>query len=94
MKSPQIVIDTSAFISALLSQRGAAYKLLMLADQGIFEINVSVSLIAEYEDVAKRLLEKSPLNESDIDDILDYVCMIANRRRIFFLACPFLREPR
>jgi putative PIN family toxin of toxin-antitoxin system len=90
----QIVIDTSAFISALFSQRGAAYLLLMESDSGLFEINLSVPLVAEYEDVARRLLAKMRLNEQDLEDILDYVCRVANRRAIFYLWRPFLRDPK
>jgi len=90
----QIVIDTSAFISALLSQQGAAYRLLMLADQGLFEINLSVPLVAEYEAVGQRMLHKSPLTEEDLEVILDYICEVANKRRVFFLWRPYLRDPQ
>jgi len=65
VNKPQIVIDTSAFISALLSQRGAAYQLLMLAGSGLFEVNLSVPLVAEYETVARRMLNQTQLVEQD-----------------------------
>ena len=90
----QIVIDTSAFISALLSQQGAAYRLLMLADQRLFEINLSVPLVAEYEAVGQRMLHKSPLTKEDLEVILDYICEVANKRRVFFLWRPYLRDPQ
>lgn len=93
MNKPQIVIDTSAFISALLSQRGAAYRLLMLAGNGLFEVNLSVPLAAEYESVAKRMLDQTQLTERDLEDILDYICAVANKRRIFFLWRPLLPDP-
>lgn len=90
----QIILDTSAFISALLSQRGAAYRLLMLADSDAFDLNLSVALVAEYEDVAKRLLDRTQLSEADLEDILDFVCKVGNKREIFFLWRPFLRDPK
>lgn len=93
MNKPQIVIDTSAFISALLSQRGAAYRLLMLANSGLFEVNLSVPLVVEYEAVAKRMLNQTQLTEQDLEDILDYICAVANKRQIFFLWRPFLPDP-
>jgi len=93
VNKPQIVIDTSAFISALLSQRGAAYRLLMLAGNGLFEVNLSVPLAAEYESVAKRMLDQTQLTERDLEDILDYICAVANKRRIFFLWRPLLPDP-
>ena len=90
----QIILDTSAFISALLSQRGAAYHLLMLADSDAFDLNLSVALVAEYEDVAKRLLHQTQLSEADLEDILDFICQVGNKREIFFLWRPFLRDPK
>ena len=94
MSKIQIVLDTNILISALRSQRGAAYKLLMLIGRANFEINLSVSLMLEYEDVTKRLLGQIPLTESDIDDILDYLCQTANRREVFYLWRPFLKDPK
>ena len=93
MNKPQIVIDTSAFISALLSQRGAAYRLLMIAGNGLFEVHLSVPLVTEYESVARRMLDQTQLMEQDLEDILDYICVVANKRRIFFLWRPFLPDP-
>jgi len=68
--------------------------LLTLIGSDKFEINVSVPLIIEYEDVAKRLIEKIALTEDDIDDILDYICSTANRRKVFYLWRPFPRDPK
>jgi putative PIN family toxin of toxin-antitoxin system len=90
----QVVLDTNILISALRSQQGASYKLLMLVGRANFEINLSVSLILEYEDAAKRLLGQIPLAESDLDNILDYLCQTANRREVFYLWRPFLKDPK
>lgn len=95
MRPVQIVIDTNVLVSALRSQFGASYKLFMLLESGKFEINVSVPLAIEYEDAGKRLISrKSLLKSSDIDDILDYICSVANRRKIHFLWRPFLSDPK
>ena len=94
MSAPQIVVDTNVFVSALRSQYGASYKLFLLLDSGKFEINLSVPLVIEYEDAGKRLVgKKTGLKASDIDDILDYVCSVANRRKIYYLWRPFLIDP-
>ena len=93
MTEMQIVIDTDVFISALRSRQGASYKLLTLLGSDKFEINVSVALVLEYEDVAKRLLGEMALTESDIDDIIDYICLVANRRKVFYLWRPVLKDP-
>jgi putative PIN family toxin of toxin-antitoxin system len=94
MKKPQIVIDTSVFIAALRSQQGAAYKLLTLVDSKKFETNISVPLVLEYEDAAKRLVGEIALTTYDIDSVLDYLCAVALHRTIFYLWRPFLKDPK
>jgi putative PIN family toxin of toxin-antitoxin system len=91
----QIVIDTNVVVSALRSKRGASFKLLSLVGKSTeFEINVSVPLVLEYEDVANRQLHITGLSAQDIGDIIDYLCSVANRRQIFFLWRPFLKDPK
>ena len=94
MTKSQIVLDTNVMVSALRSQKGASYKLVMLVGRANFEINLSVPLLLEYEDAAKRLLGQIPLTEQEIDDILDYLCGLANQRDVFYLWRPFLRDPK
>ncbi len=90
----RIVIDTNVFISALRSRRGASYRLFMLLGGKQFEISVSVPLILEYEDAAKRLGREFGLTHADIEDILDYVCSVADLREIHFLWRPILKDPQ
>jgi putative PIN family toxin of toxin-antitoxin system len=95
MRRVQIVIDTNVFLSALRSNRGASFLLLMLIGQNdLFEINLSVPLVLEYEDVAKRPGLAPDLSMRDIDDILDYLCSVARWHAIFFLWRPFLKDPK
>jgi predicted nucleic acid-binding protein len=89
----QIVMDTSVLVAALRSRRGASHRLLTLLDTGQFELNVSIPLVLEYEDVARRLLGEISLTETDINDILDYICRVANHRKVFYLWRPFLSDP-
>jgi predicted nucleic acid-binding protein len=65
---------------------------LWLIGSGKFEINISVPLILEYEDAAKRLLGEVELSEEEIDDILDYICGEANAQEVFYLWRPFLKD--
>lgn len=88
------MIDTNVFIAALRSQYGASYRLLMLLESRRFDIALSVPLAAEYEQAAKQLLGKGALTARDIDDILDYVCSVAERKEIYYLWRPFLKDSK
>jgi predicted nucleic acid-binding protein len=66
----------------------------MLSDSGLFQASISVPLILEYEAVAKRLLDQTQLTESNLEDILDFVCATANRQRVFYLWRPSLPDPQ
>jgi len=90
----QIVIDTNVLVAALRSKNGASYRLLILLGSDKFQINISVPLVYEYEDVVKRLELAIPLNNSQIDDIIDYICSVANQRKIFFLWRPYLSDSK
>jgi putative PIN family toxin of toxin-antitoxin system len=91
----QIVIDTNVLISALRSQQGASFRLLsLICESSLFDINISVPLILEYEDVTKRYLKEMGLTQKDVSDIIDYLCSVGNRRRIYFLWRPLLKDPK
>ena len=54
---------------------------------------VSVPLVLEYEETAERKSRLLGLSHSDIDDIIDYICLVSDRREIFYLWRPFLKDP-
>lgn len=87
----QIVIDTNVLVSALKSSKGAAYQLLRIIDSGKFEINVSTPLVAEYEEILKR--EIKHLSKDEIDDVINYVCTVSNKHKIFYLWRPVIKDP-
>lgn len=88
-----VVIDTNVLISALRSNRGASFKLISLIGTGKFDISLSVPLLIEYEAVSKRR-KFEELIDTDIDNLLNYLCKVADKRDIFFLWRPFLKDPR
>jgi putative PIN family toxin of toxin-antitoxin system len=92
MNKYRIIIDTSVLVAALRSRRGASHKLLMLLGSEKFAISVSVSLVFEYEDAAKRLIGSTEWSERGIDDILDYVCASADHQQVYYLWRPFLKD--
>jgi len=94
VRTPQIVIDTNVVVSALRSQRGASYRLLMLVDGGRFETNLSVALFLECQQACRELVGREPLTQRDVTDILDYICQAANQRRVYYLWRPLLTDPK
>lgn len=89
----QVVIDPNVFVSALRSRSGTSHRLLLLLGRADFKINVSVSLILEYEDAAKRMAREVGLTHAGIDCVIDYICRVANRHPINFLWRPQLKDP-
>lgn len=89
----QIIIDTNVLLSALRLDSGASFQLLRLIPDERFEINLSVPLVLEYEDVLKRPEMDVHLDHATIDDILDFLCQTGRLRIIRFLWRPTLRDP-
>ena len=90
-----IVIDTNVIVSALRSRDGAFFLLVsLLGENDQFEIYISVALVLEYEDAAKRLPGKIEITEDAIDDVIDYICQIGHEQQVFFLWRPFLKDPK
>ena len=59
-----------------------------------FRVNISVPLVLEYEKAAKSIISKSGSTTGDIENILDYMCAVSERRKIFYLWRPFLLDPK
>lgn len=81
----QIILDTNILIAAFRSRRGAANLLLDKLNDPRWRVNVSMSLLLEYEDVLKRSEMNSFVSESDVNDFLDGLCSIAEYQNIFYL---------
>jgi putative PIN family toxin of toxin-antitoxin system len=86
-----IVLDTNVLVTALKSSRGASYQLLTLLESNQFQVHISTTLVAEYEAVLKRGL--LTLSESQIDDVLDFLCAQAQHHKIYYLWRPVLKDP-
>ena len=93
-KKYRIVIDTNVFIAALKSRRGASFKLLFETSKDKYINCISTPLIFEYESVAKRDNKLEHLTNDDIDIILDEICQISEKCKVFFLWRPYLKDSR
>lgn len=86
-----IVLDTNVLVSALRSRQGSSFRLLSRVGDGRFRLHLSVPLVVEYEAVLKRT--GLALSDTQIDDLIDYLCAQATRHRIFYLWRPKLKDP-
>lgn len=86
----KVVLDTNVLITASLSRNGASFRLLSIIDDERIELVLSTPLLKEYEDVLSR--EKFALEDNDIKDILDYLCLISSHHQIYYLWRPILKD--
>ncbi|MCM0592574.1 MAG: putative toxin-antitoxin system toxin component, PIN family [Gloeotrichia echinulata IR180] len=94
MPIPQVVFDTNVIVSGLRSKRGSAFRLLTLVGTGQFDINLSVPLVLEYQEVLSRELSNLYVTATDIEQLIEFHCSVAKRHRIFFLWRPYLPDPK
>ncbi len=89
----EVVIDTNVLVAGLRSRNGRSFKLLNLIGRELFNINLSIPLLLEYEDVLTRQLSHLFITKSDISDLLDYYCAVGREHKIYYLWRPTLRDP-
>jgi putative PIN family toxin of toxin-antitoxin system len=89
----QIILDTNILVAAFRSRRGAANLLLDKLDDSRWQVNVSMALLLEYEDVLKRSEMSGFISESDVDIFLDGLCAIAEFNDIFYLWRLLAKDP-
>jgi putative PIN family toxin of toxin-antitoxin system len=93
MKVYKVVLDTNVLVSGLRSKRGASYKLLTLLGSGRFTTAVSVPLVVEYEKALVDPRTQVPFSRVDVGKFIDYICTIADKRKIYYLWRPHLPDP-
>ena len=91
---PQLVIDTNVIVSGLRSRKGASFRMLKLVGKGYFDINLSVPVVLEYEDVLYRQLSELAVSKKAVDAVIDFHCAVSRQHQIFYLWRPFLRDPK
>jgi len=88
----RIVLDTNVVVSGMRSREGASFRLLLeLGGDSRFRIAVSVPLAMEYEMALKRV---PGLGEADAEGLVDFLCEVGEKREIYFLWRPLLRDPK
>ena len=80
-------------LSGLRSTGGASYKLLTILDSERWQLNISTTLVLEYEEILKREKDQLTLTFEEIDDVIEGICSIANFCDIFYLWRPSSTDP-
>lgn len=93
MKPLRIVLDTNILVSALRSRLGASHRLLLAVGDNRLQIQLSVSLLLEYEAAIKNPNCGIKLSPAEKDDILDYLCSEARHCKVHYLWRPCLKDP-
>jgi putative PIN family toxin of toxin-antitoxin system len=88
----RVVLDTSVVVAGWRSRLGASFELLEAVGGDLFEIAVSVPLVAEYEAALLRHLSGRQ-RPHHAQALVDHLCASAIQQEICFLWRPLLRDP-
>ena len=89
----QLILDTNVLVAGLRSKHGASYQLIRMLPENRFQLNISVALALEYEDVLKRPDLVTAMSADEIDNILDYIIAVSNLEAYVPRLRPSLRDP-
>lgn len=91
---PRIVVDTNIFISAILSPQGKNRAVIRACLLNKAVPLMGSSLFHEYEDLLSRneLMEKSPLNKNEREDLLSAFLSVSEWVKVYFLWRPNLPD--
>ncbi|XOF35253.1 MAG: putative toxin-antitoxin system toxin component, PIN family [Candidatus Electrothrix sp. YB6] len=87
-------MDTNTLLAALLSQAGSSHRILRLIIEEELRLAVSTPVLFEYEAVLKRkeLLDKMSLSPGQVEDLLDLLVLLADKRSIYYRLRPNLLD--
>lgn len=88
------VIDTNIVYAGLRSRNGTSFKVLQSLLRTKFQPCVSVPLILEYQQILVGKQSDLALSISEIEDVLDYLCLVGHKQEVFYLWRPILRDPK
>ncbi len=89
-----ITLDTNILLAALHSQAGASHLILRLILEERLKLAISTPVLFEYEAVLKRkkILKKINLSAEKVEDILDLLVLLADKRSIYYRLRPNLLD--
>lgn len=90
----KIVVDTSVFISALISSQGLSRELIRRCLKGEYQPLMGNALFCEYESVIQReeIIAKCPLTTEEISALLASLMSVSEWIYIYYLWRPNLKD--
>ena len=90
----KIVVDTSVFISALISSKGSSRELIRRCLKGEYQPLMGNALFSEYESVIGReeIIAKCPLTSTEISTLLASFMSVSQWIYIYYLWRPNLKD--
>ena len=90
----KVVIDTSVWISALLTANSHSREIIRLALQKKLVPQMGETLLFEYESVMKRtkIQKGSPLSKREQTDLLDALLSVSRWNEVYYLWRPNLND--
>lgn len=89
----RIAVDTNVLVAGLRSRRGASFRLLQKLKDPRWELNLSLALVLEYEEILKREAGALNLSPQHVDDLVDGLCAITVKHESTPLWRPVARDP-
>lgn len=90
----KIVVDTSVFISALISSTGSSRELIRRCLKGEYQPLMGNALFSEYESVMQReeIIVKCPLTNEEVSALLASFMSVSQWISIYYLWRPNLKD--
>ena len=90
----KIVVDTSVFISALISSKGSSRELIRRCLKGEYQPLMGNALFSEYESISQRaeIIAKCPLTSEEISALLASFISVSQWISIYYLWRPNLKD--
>lgn len=87
------VLDTNVILSALRSRNGASFEIVTRYRRGEFDLHLSQTVFAEYEEILKREMMPLGFAAAIIDRFLNAIASAATQIRTSSLRKPSLPDP-
>ncbi len=89
----QVVIDTNVVLSAMRSRKGASFALIRTMESGVWQPNISATLLLEYEAVLYRHAHAAVVPTQVCDAVIGAFAALGRWNPIYFRWRSFLADP-